>query len=144
MLSSRTRDEEEGFTLIELLVVIIIIGILAAIAVPVFLNQRQKGYDALAKSDLRNLAGFEEIYMSDTGFYGTIAEIQALEPTLTISHGITVSVVSYDTVNGYCLSAQHSGSPITWWYDSQAGGLLPKGAGACPVSAGVPGDSQTG
>ena len=50
------EEREEGFTLIELLVVIIIIGILAAIAIPVFLNQRKKGYDAQAKSDLRNLA----------------------------------------------------------------------------------------
>ena len=144
MLSSRTRDEEEGFTLIELLVVIIIIGILAAVAVPVFLNQRQKGYDAMAKSDLRNLAGFEEIYLSDFGVYGTIAQIQATEPHVNISKGITLTVVSYDTVNGYCLTAKHFNSSTTWWYDSQAGGLLPKGTASCPVAVGVPGDSATG
>ena len=50
------EEREGGFTLIELLVVIIIIGILAAIAIPVFLNQRNKGYDAQSKSDLRNMA----------------------------------------------------------------------------------------
>jgi len=49
-------EKEEGFTLIELLVVMIIIGILAAIAIPVFLSQRQKGYDASVKSDLRTIA----------------------------------------------------------------------------------------
>ena len=70
----------EGFTLIELMVVIIIIGILSAIAIPVFLHQRKKGWDAAAKQDLRNLAGFQEIYFLDTQMYGTIAEIQALEP----------------------------------------------------------------
>ena len=48
------EEREGGFTLIELLVVIIIIGILAAIAIPVFLNQRKKGYDAAMKSDVRN------------------------------------------------------------------------------------------
>ena len=63
------EEREGGFTLIELLVVIIIIGILAAIAIPVFLNQRQKGYDAQAKSDARNLATLEETYMTDNNKY---------------------------------------------------------------------------
>lgn len=50
------RDTESGFTLIELLVVILIIGILAAIAVPMFLNQRRAAVDASLKSDMKNLA----------------------------------------------------------------------------------------
>src|SRR3954454_18752879 len=64
------EEREEGFTLIELLVVIIIIGILAAIAIPVFLNQRKKGYDSQAKSDLRNFASAEETYFTDAQRYG--------------------------------------------------------------------------
>src|SRR5947209_5888483 len=112
-MREKLRDQD-GFTLIELLVVIIIIGILAAIAIPVFLNQRQKGYDAAAKSDLRNLAGFEEIYLSDTNSYGNIAQIQAAEPTLSVSNRITISVIRYNGVNGYCLSAAHVSSPRTW------------------------------
>jgi type IV pilus assembly protein PilA len=64
-------EKEEGFTLIELLVVIIIIGILAAIAIPVFLNQRKKGWDAQAKSDIRNAVTAMETYLTDssTGDY---------------------------------------------------------------------------
>jgi type IV pilus assembly protein PilA len=144
-LSRRDGQRDHGFTLIELLVVIIIIGILAAIAIPVFLNQRQKGYDAHAKSDLRNLANFEEIYLNDTDSYGTIAQIQATEPHVNITKGVTISVVDYLDYRGYCLSAKSTGSPNTWYYDSQGGGLQPFHSAGCPVTVGgTAGDSQTG
>jgi type IV pilus assembly protein PilA len=138
-------ERQDGFTLIELLVVILIIGILAAIAIPVFLNQRNKGYDAQAKSDLRNLSGFEEIYLNDTNTYGTIAQVRASEPTLNPSHGVVLSVVRYNGAIGYCLSAQGGGSSGVWYYDSQAGGLQPGGSPGCPVTvAGVAGDTVVG
>jgi len=63
------RNKDEGFTLIELLVVIIIIGILAAIAIPVFLNQRAKGWDSAVKSDLRNAATAQETFLTENPTY---------------------------------------------------------------------------
>lgn len=139
-----TRDS--GFTLIELLVVILIIGILTAVAIPVFLNQRVRGYDASAKSDLRQLAEFQESLLINNGQYGTIADIQADTGTsFRVTPKVTVTVVDYDTVVGYCLSARHVGSPNTWYWDSSASGLQPAGTAGCPVmTTGAAGDSMTG
>jgi type IV pilus assembly protein PilA len=83
-LRQRSGDEG-GFTLIELLVVILIIGILAAIAIPSFLNQKSKANDAAAKSQVRTMQTAMETYSTDhNGTYvgATLAELQAIEPTL--------------------------------------------------------------
>jgi hypothetical protein len=108
------------------------------------LNQRVKSYDSQAKSDLRNLANFEEIYLTDFGVYGTMAEIQANEPSLAISKNDTLTIVHYNGVVGYCLSAQRLGSPNTWYYDSSGGGLQPLGGTCTAVTAGPNGGSVTG
>nr|MCU0299191.1 prepilin-type N-terminal cleavage/methylation domain-containing protein [Candidatus Nanopelagicales bacterium] len=89
------REKEEGFTLIELLVVIIIIGILAAIAIPVFLNQRASAAKASLTSDARNGAIVIETYFTDNQAYPlNLAAVQALAPTVSTNNAVTTYAVT--------------------------------------------------
>ena len=115
----RKAREEEGFTLIELLVVVIIIGILAAIAIPVFLKQREKGWDAQAKSDLRNMATAEETVLTDTGSYTSVVSDltdNGFHESADNSNWAAVANGATD----YCLSVD-SKSGKTFRYESTTG-----------------------
>ena len=134
-LRKKVEDTEGGFTLIELLVVIIIIGILAAIAIPVFLNQRQKGYDAAAKSDARNMATNEETWLTDNATY-TDSLGGATLTNFKQSTG-TVTNAKANAALGYCLvSKSQSGKYFV--YDSSAGGLSGPVAAFPTAGAGYP------
>ena len=96
----------KGFTLIELLIVVVIIGILAAIAIPKFANTKEKAYIASMKSDLRNLVSAQEAYFSDNTTYTTSqTALNAYSP----SAGVTVTIGSV-TGTGWAATATHSGA----------------------------------
>lgn len=138
------ESTDEGFTLIELLVVIIIIGILAAVAVPIFLSQRSRATDSAIKGDIRMMANFQESYFTSEFTYGTVGDLLADGSDVRASPTVTITIVSFDSL-GYCIEGTSTQSNETWYYDSQAGGLQDKGSAGCPVSTGgVPGGSVSG
>ena len=99
----------EGFTLIELLIVVVIIGILAAIAIPKFANTKEKAVVASMKSDLRNLAGAEESYwVENRTYYGGV--IPAAVLPYNVSAGVSVVIVAA-TDAGW--SARATALPLT-------------------------------
>jgi prepilin-type N-terminal cleavage/methylation domain-containing protein len=127
-LREKADDRDAGFTLIELLVVVIIIGILAGIAIPVFLNQRKKAYDASVKSDLHNLATAEETYLADHDRYTNVlfnlGNAGWNAEDFQASPG-NISVVG-STDKGFCAVDKNIHTDKWWIYDTGAGGLQPE------------------
>jgi type IV pilus assembly protein PilA len=145
-LSARINSEESGFTLIELLVVILIIGILAAIALPNFLGQRSKAQDSGAKSDARNAVSQLESCYTDNNTYaatGTAAVTTTAPSCLPNNTGLSIGTgngqvnVTAATTTGYTVVATSSnGHTFTITKDQTAGTITrsctPTGQGGCP------------
>ncbi|HEV2980532.1 MAG TPA: type II secretion system protein [Solirubrobacteraceae bacterium] len=143
-LRQRSQDES-GFTLIELLVVILIIGILAAIAIPSFLGQKQKANDASAKVQARTLETAMETAATDNnGTYEEggsgikIARLEEIEPTLGDHTQNTPAVVSASKEE-YEVSSTNAATGDAFKIKREASGVVKRtctagGTGACPPS----------
>ncbi len=137
-MRNRIRDEK-GFTLIELLVVILIIGILAAIAIPSFISQKDKAGDASAKSYARNMQTAMETYFTDAGDYNTnLAGLQRIEPSLNTLPNRARTPTASGTTNTWTVTVV-SPANVSFTVTRANTGVvsrtcLPVSTGGCPAS----------
>jgi type IV pilus assembly protein PilA len=145
----RTKSDDEGFTLIELLVVVVIIGVLVAIAVPVYLNYRKGAADKSAQSDVRGgISAVEQFYSSNNNTYPNTAsgtnDGTAGTGLLTVTNGTATQTITLSDktqlafVNkgsSYLLCANNTGGTDKWYlYNSANGGSITAAAGTLSLT----------
>ena len=106
MRPSRSR---QGFTLIELLVVVVVLGILAALAIPKFQNSKGKTYAAALKSDLKNVASMQEDYFYHNETYASSVEALSFAST----EGVTIDIAEADGRGWSATSTHPAAFPLT-------------------------------
>jgi type IV pilus assembly protein PilA len=147
----RNKKNDEGFTLIELLVVVVIIGVLVAIAVPVYLNYRKGAADKSAQSDVRGAVSAVEQFYTDNGNklpdstsnntdskLGLTLNIGSGPSPQTVTMSDKTTLAYYQKTDGqsYLLCGTNSGGSGKWYvYDSAAGGSVSAAATAITTLA---------
>ena len=145
----REKQADEGFTLIELLVVVVIIGVLVAIAIPVYLNYRQGAADKSAQSDVRGaISAVEQFYTTNNNTYpnaasatGTAIPLVLTAPatftagTINLSDNTQLSYVHTAGATSYLVCGNNTGGSGKWYkYDSSVGGSVKSVAAALTLA----------
>jgi prepilin-type N-terminal cleavage/methylation domain-containing protein len=141
------EERDEGFTLIELLVVMIIIGILAAIAIPTFLNQRKNGYNSATKTDLGNIGlaiesaaadkggDFTKLFATGKGKNGDALTVDGVMTAATFASpnpvefsgtkAVKLTLGKDATATDFCVYGENTSNTAVYWvYSKKNGGLL--------------------
>ncbi|HYM56336.1 MAG TPA: prepilin-type N-terminal cleavage/methylation domain-containing protein [Solirubrobacteraceae bacterium] len=140
----RPCPDQRGFTLVELLMVMLIIALLAGIALPTFLNQREKAHDVEAKSAVRNARQTLETYHTDRASYDTtVAGLTDLEPSLRNARNLTIT--GTDTTFSLSVDATPGANGGTYTISLDAGGNVLRtcsnhGKGGCRATADTAGN----
>ena len=119
------NGDERGFTLIELLIIVVIIGVLAAIAIPTFALYKGNAFNSAAISDLKSAAIAQEAYFMDNPTYClNLSALKAAPYSLSVSRNISMNITQADA-ESYTMTAYHSSSNKTYTLSGPGGRIKP-------------------